>query len=80
MRNVIIGCALLGVVGLGATPVLADCINDMQRAREIVDKMTKSHAKEMAKRELRLAMEAHLGGDEEMCLVHIGLCVHHTKN
>ena len=79
MRNMIIACALLGVIGFTATPALSDCIYDIEMARKVVDSMSASRVKEMAERELYLAMLARMAGDEEACLVHVGMCVQHTK-
>lgn len=78
MRNIIIALALLGGVGLIAIPAYADCIYDMQKAKEAVDSMPEGRAKDMAKRELRMAMEAAVSGDEKMCLVHVGVCAQYT--
>ncbi len=78
MRNIIVALALLGVVGLSAFPAYADCIYDMQKAKEAVNSMPEGRAKEMAMRELRMAMEAAISGDEKMCLVHVGVCAQYT--
>ena len=78
MRNVITALALLIVVGLNAAPALADCIYDMQHARQAVYSMPEGRAKQIAERELRMAMEAALTGDEKMCLVHVALSIART--
>ncbi len=78
MRNIIVALALLGAVGLNAIPAYADCIYDMQKAKEAVDSMPAGRGKEMATRELRMAMEAIVAGDEKMCLVHVGVCAQYT--
>ncbi len=77
MRNLAIAVAMLAVSGIGA-PAFADCIYDMQKAKEAVDSMPDGRAKEMAQRELRMAMEAAVSGDEKMCLVHVGVCAQYT--
>ena len=33
----------------------------------------------MAERELQMAVEAALAGDEKMCLVHVGVCAQYAK-
>ncbi len=82
MRALIAACVLLGAVGFAAAPARADCIYDIVKAREIVGSMTESHAKDMAKRELKLAEEALRAGDEDedLCLVHVGMCVNHARS
>ncbi len=70
---------LLGAIGFAAAPARADCIYDIVKAREVVAAMTKSHVKDMAKRELKLAEEALRAGDEVLCLVHDGMCVNHAR-
>lgn len=79
MRNMIIASALLGVIGLNATPALSDCIYDIQTARKVVISMSAGRIKEMAERELYLAMLARMAGDEEAYLVHVAVRVQHTK-
>ena len=78
MRTVTTALALLVVVGLNAASALADCIYDMQQARQAVDAMPEGRAKQIAERELLMAMEAALAGDEEMCLVHVGVCAQYS--
>jgi HEPN domain-containing protein len=68
------------MIGFAAPPARADCIYDIAKAREVVGSMTQSHAKEMAERELKLAEEALRAGDEELCLVHVGMCVNHARS
>ena len=80
MRALIVACVLLGAIGFTAAPARADCIYDIAKAREVVGSMTESHAKDMARRELRLAEEALRAGDEELCLVHVGMCVNHARS
>ena len=80
MRALTAACVLLGVISFAAVPARADCIYDIAKAREIVGSMTESHAKDMAKRELKLAEEALRAGDEELCLVHVGMCVNHARS
>lgn len=80
MRALIAACLLLSMIGFAAPPARADCIYDIAKAREVVGSMTQSHAKEMAERELKLAEEALRAGDEELCLVHVGMCVNHARS
>lgn len=78
MRKLAVAVALLGIVGMGAFPAYTDCIYDMQKAKEAVDSMPDGRAKQMATRELKMAMEAAVEGDEKMCLVHVGVCAQYT--
>lgn len=80
MRALIAACVLLGAVGFATAPARADCIYDIAKAREIVGSMTESHAKDLAKRELILAEEALRAGDEDLCLIHVGMCVNHARS
>ncbi len=80
MRALIAACMLLSVIGFAAAPARADCIYDIEKAREVVAAMTESHAKDMARRELKLAEEALRAGDEKLCLVHVGMCVNHARS
>ena len=80
MRALIAACLLLSMIGFAAPQARADCIYDIAKAREVVGSMTQSHAKDMAQRELKLAEEALRAGDEELCLIHVGMCVNHARS
>lgn len=79
IANRLILVVVTALVGCNTAPALADCIYDMRRARQAVDSMPEGRAKQIAERELRMAMEAALAGDEKMCLVHVGVCAQYTS-
>jgi hypothetical protein len=78
MRNFIIGLSFLALLGVAA-PASADCIYDMRMAWKVIELMPDGPNKKMAERELKMAVEAALAGDEKMCLIHVGVCAQYAK-
>ncbi len=78
MRKLVFGLSFLAMLGVAA-PASADCIYDMRMAWRVIEQMPDGPAKKMAERELQMAVEAALAGDEKMCLVHVGVCAQYAK-
>ncbi len=78
MRKLVFGLSFLAMLGVAA-PASADCIYDMRTAWRVIDAMPDGPDKKMAQRELQMAVEAALAGDEKMCLVHVGVCAQYTQ-
>ncbi len=78
MRKLVFGLSFLAMLGVAA-PASADCIYDMRMAWRVIDRMPDGPDKKMAQRELQMAVEAALAGDEKMCLVHVGVCAQYAK-
>jgi len=78
MRKLVFGLSFLAMLGVAA-PASADCIYDMRTAWKVIELMPDGPAKKMAERELQMAVEAALAGDEKMCIVHVGVCALYAK-
>ncbi len=78
MRKLIFGLSFLALLG-AAAPASADCIYDMRTAWKVIELMPDGPNKKMAERELKMAVEAALAGDEKMCIVHVGVCAQYAK-
>ncbi len=78
VRKLVFGLSFLALLGVVA-PASADCIYDMRMAWRVIDRMPDGPDKKMAQRELQMAVEAALAGDEKMCLVHVGVCAQYAK-
>ena len=76
--KLIFGLSFVAMLG-AAAPASADCIYDMRMAWRVIEQMPDGPAKNMAERELRMAIEAALAGDEKMCLIHVGVCAQYAK-
>ncbi len=79
MGKIIVALALIGFVGLGAAPVVADCVNDMETALKFIASMPEGRMKQRVLRELKMAQEAAVSGDESQCLIHVGVCAQYTQ-
>ncbi len=79
MSKLIIALALIGWIGIGAAPAVADCVNDLELALKFLDSMPEGRLKARAVRELKMAQEAIASGDESQCLIHVGVCAQYTQ-
>lgn len=79
MRKMIMALAAVGVACAISAPASADCITGLEEARMIISKMPDGRAKQRAMRELQLAEEAAANGDEQACVVHVGVCAQFTQ-
>lgn len=79
MGKIVLAAVILVAAGFAITPAAADCVSDIVEAQRIVDQMPPGRPKQIALNELRLAAEAARGGDEKLCLVHVGVCAQYAK-
>ena len=59
--------ALVGWLGFSAAPAVADCVNDMETALKFIASMPEGRMKQRVLRELKMAQEAAVSGDESQC-------------
>ncbi len=89
MTKLAIALALGGVMALAAVPapaysltdlqeVQAYCVTDLQKARSLITTMPEGRPKDVAKRQLRLAMERPMG-DSGRCWLQLPICVAPTS-
>ncbi len=79
MRKNIVALALVGFIGFSAAPAVADCVNDLETALKFLASMPEGRMKQRALRELKMAQEAAVSGDESQCLIHVGVCAQYTQ-
>ena len=51
----------------------------METALKFLASMPEGRMKQRALRELKMAQEAAVSGDESQCLIHVGVCAQYTQ-
>ncbi len=66
---------LLAAIGFAMSPAFADCPCDVAVAVMLIDRLPEGRQKEIAIREMKLAMAAPMLGIEKPCLTALPICV-----
>jgi len=66
---------LLAAIGSAMSPAFADCPCDLAVAGILIDRLPEGRQKEIAIREMKLAMAAPMLGIEKPCLPALPICV-----